>query len=171
MFRLEQISIEQVQILKDISIETFTDTFAEANDPTHMKEYINNHYTLEQLTKELSHPHSEFYFISQDSVIAGYLKINRDTAQTEHTHINSLEIERIYIRNPFKRMGLGKKLIQKACERAHAMHLDSIWLGVWEENLQALHFYNIMGFKQSGSHSFFLGSDEQTDLILKKSLN
>lgn len=170
MIEIKKISLAEVATLKNISIETFNDTFSEHNDPAYMEEFLNSQYTLEKMTAETKNPNSEFYFITMDSKLAGYLKLNYDSAQSETMDGNGLEIERIYVRKGFKRNGLGKKLLEKTIERANSLDSDFIWLGVWEDNIPALKFYEKMGFIESGSHSFYLGSDEQTDIIMKKIL-
>jgi len=43
-------------------------------------------------------------------------------------------------------------------------------LGVWENNISALHFYKKMGFYQIGAHPFNMAGDIQTDLLLQKDL-
>jgi ribosomal protein S18 acetylase RimI-like enzyme len=45
-----------------------------------------------------------------------------------------------------------------------------VWLGVWEHNTRAIRFYEAHGFSPAGSHDFFLGSDRQTDIIMRRSL-
>ena len=45
-----------------------------------------------------------------------------------------------------------------------------IWLGVWEKNKNAIAFYKKQGFVQIGSHSFYMGDEEQIDLIMVKTL-
>lgn len=170
MIEIKKISLAEVETLKDISIETFDDTFSEHNDPAYMEEFLNSQYTVEKLAAEIKIPNSEFYFIMMDSNLAGYLKLNFDSAQSETMDGKGLEIERIYIRKGFKRNGLGKRLLEKAIDRANSMDSEFIWLGVWEDNIPAMKFYEKMGFMESGSHSFYLGSDEQTDIIMKKML-
>ncbi len=46
---------------------------------------------------------------------------------------------------------------------------QTVWLGVWEHNLRALDFYRRWGFETVGSHTFLLGSDAQTDLVMVRS--
>ena len=41
---------------------------------------------------------------------------------------------------------------------------------VWEENLRAIRFYEKNGFKTFDKHVFRLGSDEQTDIMMKLEL-
>ncbi|MDQ0192799.1 ribosomal protein S18 acetylase RimI-like enzyme [Paenibacillus wynnii] len=53
---------------------------------------------------------------------------------------DSLEIERIYIKNKFLKQGLGKYLINKAIEIAIERKKETIWLGVWGKNESAITF-------------------------------
>ena len=61
-------------------------------------------------------------------------------------------------------------LYNKAIELARAMQLKYVWLGVWEENVRAIRFYEKNGFKTFDKHVFRLGSDEQTDIMMKLEL-
>ncbi|EGA91049.1 polyamine N-acetyltransferase [Planococcus donghaensis MPA1U2] len=155
--------------LQDISISTFNDTFKDQNSPDHLHAYLEKAYNLNKLKKELAHPSSQFFFIYFKDQLAGYLKVNTGDAQTEAMGKDSLEVERIYIKNCYQKLGLGKQLITKAMELAQELGKKKIWLGVWEENENAIGFYEKKGFVQNGSHSFFVGEDEQTDLIMVKS--
>ena len=170
MIEIKQITLNELAELKALSIKTFTDTFAKDNTPEDLKDYLDQAYTEKKLTSELQNEQSEFYFIYSDDQLAGYLKLNVNDAQTETIEENALEIERIYIDSGFKRLGLGKMLYNKAIERAKALNKTAIWLGVWERNFSAMKFYHEMGFTQVGEHSFYMGEDEQTDLIMKKEL-
>ena len=113
---------------------------------------------------------SRFFFIYLDNQLAGYLKLNIDLAQTEKIDRNGLEIERIYIRKEYKRQGLGRQLLEFAIELATKERRKLIWLGVWEENENALLFYQMFGFRKNGTHNFYIGIDKQTDLIMVKEL-
>lgn len=164
-------SREDLPRLREISIETFTDTFKDQNSPENLKAYLEKAFNAEQLEKELAHSSSEFYFVYFHDELAGLLKVNRNDAQTEPMGDESLEIERIYIRNPFQRKGLGQYLIHKAMEIAKIHNKTRVWLGVWEKNENAIHFYKKIGFVQTGAHSFYMGDEKQTDFIMVKTLS
>ncbi|WP_416722712.1 GNAT family N-acetyltransferase [Bacillus stercoris] len=163
-------SREDLQILQQLSIETFNDTFKDQNSPENMKAYLKRAFNTKQLEKELSNMSSEFFFVYFDHEVAGYVKVNIDDAQSEEMGAESLEIERIYIKNNFQKHGLGKHLLNKAIEIALERNKKNIWLGVWEKNENAIAFYKKMGFVQTGAHSFYMGDEEQTDLIMTKTL-
>jgi ribosomal protein S18 acetylase RimI-like enzyme len=83
----------------------------------------------------------------------------------------AVEIERIYVDRPFKGNGIGKTFISKVIEIANASRAKYLWLGVWENNATAIHFYEKNGFEKFSKHIFKLGDDEQTDLLFRKMLN
>lgn len=61
----------------------------------------------------------------------------------------------------------GQRLYEKAVEIAKQKNAEYIWLGVWEENRRAIHFYKKNGFIEFNKHIFNLGDDEQTDIMMK----
>lgn len=83
MGEIKQLTIEDAPALQEISIETYTDTFGPYNTPENMQAYLVEAYNLEKLQKELANPYSDFYFIFVDNQLAGYMKLNRERAQTE----------------------------------------------------------------------------------------
>ncbi|RIX53867.1 GNAT family N-acetyltransferase [Paenibacillus nanensis] len=161
---------DDLPLLQKMSIETFYETFKNQNSPENMKAYLERAFDVKQLTRELTHPSSEFYFVYSNGEIAGYLKVNSNDAQSEKMSEDSLEIERIYIRSKFHKQGLGHYLIHTAMEIAAKQNKKKIWLGVWEKNDNAIAFYEKMGFIPTGAHSFYMGDEEQTDIIMTKTL-
>lgn len=156
--------------LQKISRATFSATFGAENTPADLNTYLATTYNQARLAQELANPATDFQFIFYQKQLAGYLKLNTGTAQTEPMGPASLEIERIYLSQAFKRLGLGTKLVQYALHRASQQHKQTVWLGVWEHNLPARQFYQRLGFQRFGAHQFQLGADLQHDLLLKKTL-
>jgi diamine N-acetyltransferase len=167
---IKKCTLEDSRKLQEISYETFNETFKHQNSPENMEAYLEKAFNLEQVEKELSNTSSHFFFVYVDNKIAGYLKVNTDDAQSEEMGDESLEIERIYIKNNFQKHGLGKYLFNKAIDLAMEHNKKKIWLGVWEKNENALIFYKKMGFVQTGAHSFYMGNEEQVDFIMVKTL-
>lgn len=156
--------------LQAISMATFTETFQEQNSPENLNAYLEKAYNLKQLEQEVANPASLFFFIYFNEEVAGYLKVNINDAQTEAMGHDFLEVERIYVVKTFQKHGLGKILLEKAHEIALEQKKKNIWLGVWEANENAIAFYQKKGFVQRGSHSFYMGDDEQVDLIMVKTI-
>jgi Acetyltransferases len=167
---IEKCLINHLDLLQMISAETYKETFAGITSVETMNIYLQEAFNNNKLTEELNNSGSEFYFLYSENNIAGYLKINCAPAQTDINAPDSLEIERIYVRKKYKRMGLGKTLVNFALKRAFEMNKNYVWLGVWEKNINAIAFYNKMGFVKNGTHIFKMGNEEQSDFIFKKIL-
>ncbi|MFC6315946.1 GNAT family N-acetyltransferase [Lapidilactobacillus achengensis] len=171
MANLHQCTLKDLAELQHLSRVTFADTFGAANQAEDLKEYLDHAYAPATLTAELNNPNSFFYFLQEQGVTVGYLKLNIGTAQTERVAANALEVERIYILPRYKRHGYGRQLIAQAEKQALQLNKTALWLGVWEHNDAARAFYQKIGFQQVGQHVFQLGDDAQTDLVLLKSLD
>ncbi|GIO43808.1 GNAT family N-acetyltransferase [Paenibacillus apis] len=165
---LRTCTMDDLSLLQAISIETFNDTFKHQNTPENMAAYMNRAFNRDQLARELAQAHSTFYFVYAGEEAAGYLKLNREEAQSENMGPASLEIERIYVRTAFQGLGFGKTLIQLAIDIAKEEQKEKLWLGVWEKNERAIAFYQKWGFTQTGAHSFYMGDEKQRDYILVK---
>lgn len=135
-----------------------------------MEAYASAAFTSQKIQSELSNPNSHFYFAMLDGEIAGYLKLNYGLAQTEFQDQNTVEIERIYVLAEHHGKKIGHQFIDFALKDAADKNLQCVWLGVWEHNQKALSFYKKHGFEVFSSHEFVLGSDKQTDLLMKKAV-
>lgn len=162
---------QDLYLLHGISTETFVQTFAEVNTKEDMDKYLTERLSLAQLTTEFNHPGSAFYFALLNNQVIGYLKINTGAAQTELKEPDGFEVERIYVLKEYKGKNIGRVLLDKAIEIAIDQKATYIWLGVWEENYRAIRFYEKNGFSVFDRHIFKLGNDEQTDLMMKRSLD
>ncbi|MDB5128879.1 GNAT family N-acetyltransferase [Mucilaginibacter sp.] len=156
--------------LLNLSRKTFFDAFAHLNNAADMEAYASTAFTLQKYEEELSNPDSHFYFAVVDNTNAGYIKLNYNTAQTELQDPNAIEVERIYILQEFQGQQIGKHLLDFAIQTAIDKKFSYVWLGVWEHNNKAINFYKSKGFIQFGSHPFVLGTDEQTDILMRKEL-
>ena len=165
--KIRKINIDDLETLRNLSIQTFKETFEEVNTEEDMQKYLLENLSIEKLKSELENPNSEFYFAENNDEILGYLKLNFKDAQTEKLEENHFEIERIYVLKAFLGQKIGQILFDKAIEIGREKNLEYVWLGVWEENHRAIRFYGKNGFEIFGKHDFVLGKDVQTDLLMK----
>lgn len=169
-YTIKSITTNDVEKLQEVSRETFKDTFDDYTAPDDMKRFLKEDYETSKLFKEIENPNSRFFFLMVGDEVAGYLKINVGDAQTEHLKENALEVERIYLLPSFQHKGLGNVLLDYAEDTARKEDYDYMWLGVYEKNINAQHFYKYHGFEKVSEHTFQVGSDPQTDWLLLKKL-
>ncbi|MDB5147257.1 MAG: family N-acetyltransferase [Mucilaginibacter sp.] len=167
---IQKLVLKDADVLLALSKKTFFDFFAHLNKPEDMEAYASVAFTPQKIYTELSNPNSHFFFAMLNGEIAGYLKLNYGPAQTEFHDQNAVEIERIYVLAEHHGKKIGHQFIDFTLKEAISKSLQYVWLGVWEHNQKALAFYEKHGFKLFDSHEFVLGTDKQTDLLMKKEL-
>lgn len=166
LLQIRQCGHADVEALRTIGERTFRETFGALNSEDDMERYISGTFSAERLEDEVGNKNSIFFLLEQDGLPAAYMKVNFDAAQTEKGFSNSIEIQRIYVLDGLKGKGIGRLLVQKAVELGRSMKLDFVWLGVWEENIDAQRFYEKIGFKITGEHIFQLGKARQKDYLM-----
>ena len=167
----EKCTIEDLNVLVDISRDTFINAFEKQNNAEDFWNYISEAFNENVLIEQLLDKNSEFYFVYLKNVLVGYFKLNKNEAQTEQFAKRSMELERIYVLKDFQSQGIGKLMLLKAIDIAKNCKATFIWLGVWQENKNAVRFYETHGFKIFNSHPYFVGNDKQTDWLMKKRLH
>ncbi|NMC55975.1 MAG: GNAT family N-acetyltransferase [Eubacteriaceae bacterium] len=170
MKSIKKCVFSDLSVLAEISRETYKDSFIFLSGEEIMAAYLKTAFNTKTLQSELANPYSEFYFLYYNNHLAGYFKINQYAAQTDIFDSKSLEIQRLYIKKEYQNMRLGKYLMEIITDMAAEKDKLYIWLGVWEKNENAIAFYEKNGFYKFSTHLFYMGSDAQTDYIMKKTI-
>jgi ribosomal protein S18 acetylase RimI-like enzyme len=166
-FLIKECSLGDIEKIKYISEKTFYETFSNENTKEDMENYLKENFSYGQVESEIKNNGSRFYIVQNNEEVVAYMKLNFDKAQTEIGHNNTLEVQRIYVLQEYRSKSIGKMLRKKAIEIGKNNNLNYIWLGVWEQNINAIKFYEKQGFEKFDTHIFKLGEDEQTDNLMK----
>jgi len=168
-FRIKKVDLHEIDLLADISLSTFTESFYHQNDPSDFEEYAEKSLKPEVLLKEWEDPRSEFYFLyNTENKLIGYFKLNIGINRFQQPVSDHMELQRIYISDKNKSQGAGGYLLSQILHYAKSLKMTTIWLGVWEHNPGAIRFYERNGFKRVGDHHFNLGQSRQLDYILER---
>lgn len=167
MLIFKEIHIQEVETLKKVCIQTFTEAFAHLNTAKNLNDYLDKAFSVEALSQEIINPESTFFFVYNEEHICGYFKINVGESQTELKEVNGLELERIYISTEYQGKRIGEKVIEEVKKIAIQLAKKYIWLGVWELNKNAIRFYERVGFKKFDTHIYPIGDDPQLDWMMR----
>ena len=169
--KIEPVKSTDVQILCDISIKCFYDTFHQQNTEEDMQLFLKENFTIDRIASEMGESSNYFFFAKVQDEIAGYIKLSVSKPPLEMEETEALEIARIYVLKDKIGSGVGKSLMDFAISFAKSNNKKTIWLGVWEHNKRAIHFYEKYCFKKFSEHIFLLGKDRQIDWLMKKELS
>lgn len=151
-----------------LAIRTFRDTFDESNTPENMMLYITGQLTLPKIKEALEEKGSVFFLAEKAGQAVGYARVRQSPLPEGFSEENAIEIERLYVDKKFIGKRVGYLLMNSCLRHATRNGFKTVWLGVWEHNTRALAFYEKWGFQKFGHHTFMLGNDAQTDLLMKK---
>ena len=155
--------------LAALAERTFRDAFAATNAPADLDAYAAQAFSVEQTRAELADPAATFWLaLGADGTFVGYAKLRRGPAEPCVSGPAPVELQRIY--SGATGRGVGAALLAAALSAARAEGFGTVWLGVWDRNPRAVAFYEREGFRVVGSHSFRLGADDQTDLVMERPL-
>ena len=101
---------------------------------------------------------------------AGYVRMRKFNNPPSLGNDPAMEIARLYAIKEFIGKGVGAALMQQRIDISVNLKMKFIWLGVWEKNHRAISFYEKWGFEKFGETEFILGSDIQTDWLMRKKL-
>jgi len=166
---------QDAELVADISRRTFYDSFAADNTKEDMDHFMDKQFSREQLMAEVGAPGMTFLLASLDGETVGYACLRDRTILADGTDLTPpglpagsyIEIARIYAEKAAIGKGVGRALLQACLEMAVEKGREWVWLGVWEHNSRAIRFYSKWGFGKFGEHPFVLGSDRQTDWLMK----
>lgn len=169
---IRQATPDDAKLLTDLSYTTFWDAFAHhpKNAPDDLAHYMRQAFSVEQIATELSEPNAIFLIAEIEGKPAGYAKLNLDVIEDGVTADRPIELARLYSHQEYIGKGVGQNLMDACFEFAKTNEHDVMWLGVWEFNPRAQRFYEKNGFRQVGKHTFQLGTDPQTDLLMQREI-
>ena len=148
--------------------DTFRHTFAADNDPSDMAAYCAASYGAGIQRAEIEDPGVDTLLACDGAgAIAAYAQL-RPGAPSAGPAPEPIELWRFYVGADWQGRGLASRLMAAVLDAAAARGARTLWLGVWERNLRAQAFYRKCGFTAIGRHTFVLGRDRQTDVLMAR---
>jgi ribosomal protein S18 acetylase RimI-like enzyme len=152
--------------LAEFAARTFAETFGPANRPEDMAAHLTSSYGLRQQTRELADPNVISLMAEPAGRLAAYAQVRRQPPPDCVPCETPVELWRFYVDRPWHGRGLAQRLMAAVKDAARELDGCCLWLSVWELNPRAIAFYEKCGFRDVGTHSFWLGTDRQTDRVM-----
>jgi len=170
--KIRQAVPEDAELLTDLAYTTFWDAFHDhpKNAPHDLEAYMQEAFSVEHIRSELEDAESVFLVAEMNGELAGYAKLIFESTEPDIIAEWPVELSRLYSHQKYLGQGVGQALMDSCFQHANEAGRDVMWLGVWEYNPRAQRFYEKNGFRFVGRHTFQLGSDPQTDLLMQKDL-
>lgn len=170
VFNFRLANVNDAILLRKLSEDTFRDTYTEFNTPENMEAHVAKNFSIEAIVNDLQSPQNQYFIIEFDTQIVAFAKLVKDHSTKGLENKKVVEIERFYVDKNLHGQQLGRKLMDFCTNWSKESNFETIWLGVWENNQNAMKFYKKMGFEFLDKHVFVLGTEVQTDFTMKKDL-
>ena len=156
MISITQVNISDVPTLAEIGSITLIESHGHSAPAEVMQAYVDEKFSKEWLTKEVSDPANIFHIIHYNGRAVGYSKIIYDVPIQPVAEAAITKMERLYVLQEFHDLKLGNELMEFNIQlsKQHGQH--GMWLYVWKENARALRFYQRTGFEIVGDGWFKL---------------
>ncbi len=171
MISIVSAEAKDCELIRNLASTTFHDTYAAYNTPEDMALHIQQYFNLKSIKAELSDVNTLYFIAYINMSPAGFVKMRKSKNPRGLQSSRTIEIERIYVLKAFQKQKIGAALVKHCIDSARQLSCETIWLGVWQQNTAAIGFYERMGFERFGSQQFLLGTNLQTDWLMKLTMN
>jgi|SRR3989344_387392 len=167
--KIRNANIKDTEILIEIGARTFFEAYINRKNKAGIESYIKKYLSSKNISEELKSPSNIFLIALSDNMPIGYAKL-RKNGIPGGLGKKSIEIERMYLIKEKIGKGIGKIVMKKCLDIARKKGYKIVWLGVWEQHINAIGFYKRFEFKKFGEQKFKFGNKLHKDILLKKEI-
>jgi diamine N-acetyltransferase len=156
-------------VLAELGASTFYESYKDENTEEDMQQYIQSTYAIEKIEENLGDTNVIYFLAYTYDGEAGYVKLLLNQFNPK-LNGSCAELEKIYVRKSFQRKGIAHQLLMHTIQFCKTHQYKNLYLGVWQQNFNALAFYEKEGFKTFDERKFNLGDRICDDFMLNLEL-
>jgi ribosomal protein S18 acetylase RimI-like enzyme len=150
----------------------FRFTYGHCSTAANVDAAVLEHYGLEAQRRQLDDA-DRVNLLAEDADgrLLGHaqLRFGHD-APAEVPPLPAGEVTRFYVDHAAHGQGFAQGLLVEAERLARQRGVAALWLSVWQEQPQAIRFYEKSGFMRAGVLVFHVGDDPKDDWLMVKAL-
>lgn len=159
-------SPDDARILAALAARTFRDTYPPVGESADLEEYISRNFAPARIAADIGDAASSIFLGSIGGEPVGYAALRTGPAPEFVQASSPVELVRLYVLQGAIGTGCGSALMRVCLEEQKRLGCDTIWLGVWDQNVRACSFYEKWGFSRAGTCPFVLGTTLFEDLVM-----
>lgn len=155
MITIREATIEDLQALREIGIETYKEHFSDIWTAAGIQNFLSQDFSVSELRRSIGSPinHCWLIALNKEDQAVGFSKVNWSKPIPMSDQIGA-ELQKIYFLKSQAGKGYGKQLLQFIHDSAKNRNEGFIWLDVLKTNSNAQRFYESFGFRALGEIPF-----------------
>ncbi|WP_315857421.1 GNAT family N-acetyltransferase [Rhizobium leguminosarum] len=143
----------------------FRATYSSNTAAADLDAYIYKNFNRERQEAEIVDLSAAVFLATTGDLIIGFAQVVVGSTESRSALLN-----RIYIDAEWRGSGLANDLLDTVVSESAQRGVTRLELTVFERNARAIAFYKRAGFAATGSTTFAVGDDLQTDVVMEMDL-
>ena len=158
--------------LADFMSRNFLAAYGQCSTPANVAAAVDEHYGLSAQQRQIADPTRVNLLVETlDGHLAGHAQLHFDGATPAPVAPRpAVDVARFYVDVPFHGRGIAQAMMDEVVRIARARGMRALWLSVWQDQPQAVRFYEKAGFVKAGTLVFVVGDDPKDDWLMVKPL-
>ena len=153
--------------LGEFMSRNFLDAYGHCSTPENVQAAVRERYGLEAQPRQIADPTRWNLLATVGEDWVGHAQLREPSALPAGTGAEpALELCRFYVDTAWHGRGIAQRMMAKVKEEARNRGARSIHLSVWQEQPQAIRFYEKEGFRIAGTLVFVVGDDPKDDWLM-----
>ncbi len=169
-FRVRFADITDIHLISALGITTCYEAYFELDASKDLAAYSLEAFSLQQLTSEFEDSNSTFIIAELKGKAIGFAKLREGKKIECLNDKHAIEVQRIYLLEKVKGRSFGSCLLERCFQIGKEKGYETVWLGVWDQNLAAQKFYKKLKFENVGTTEFAYGDETTTSFVMIKDI-
>jgi diamine N-acetyltransferase len=169
-FRVRFADITDIRLISALGITTCYEAYFELDVSKDLAAYSLEAFSVQQLTSEFEDSNSTFIIAELNGKAIGFAKLREGKKVECLKNKHAIEVQRIYLIEKVKGKKCGTYLLEKCFQIGKEKGYETLWLGVWDQNLAAQKFYEKLRFENIGVTEFAYGDETTISFVMVKNI-
>ncbi|TDP64209.1 GNAT family N-acetyltransferase [Roseateles toxinivorans] len=153
-----------------LAMQVFLDTYTVNGMRPDLARETLEIYAPEAFARRQQDPATTFILAERAGHLIAFAELTLDRVPPHEARPGAAELVRLYVQRYFKRMGLGRELLNRAEALACSQGASNLWLTTWSGNTAARAFYPTQGYRDIGLTSYTIQGSAYENRVFAKAL-
>lgn len=166
--KIREATERDIEPLTRLASKTFVETYDDLSDEESAK-YVFEFFTPARFKQHIESPDCHILVAAGDSLF-GYIMLEHRDAPVTVAGQPQVECVRLFVTREAQGQGLGARLLDEGLQMSRKDGFEVLWLKVWDQNEDAIRFYQNRSFDHLGEVAYTEGGLDDRVIIMGRAL-